>query len=277
MPPPRPLTTHLISPLRRPPQHAPHLKPRRAYHPSPTSALKPTSRTTYPLLRTHPSPRPHCQRRPHQKPYSTSPEPKHYTFEEVRDLSSNPSPKRIIIDVREPSELQQTGRIPGAYSMPLTSNPDAFYLSKEDFFDRFGFEKPSPSPTPSSFSETDSNPDTASRISSSPSPSPTSKSATSSSPFTQTLKDREAHAGLSSDGDASGVDSAAINKEAMGGGGNGEAEGEGVEEVIFYCKAGVRSRAAARMAREWEGVRVGEMRGGWVEWEGRGGEVERGR
>ena len=164
--------------------------------------------------------------------------------------------------------------------MPLTSNPDAFYLSKEDFFERFGFDKPSPSPTPSSFSETNSDPDTSSRIDSSAS-SPTSKTATSESPFTQTLKNREAHAGLNSEGDASGVDSAAINKEAMGGGGNREAsgregEGEGVEEVIFYCKAGVRSRAAARMAREWEGVGVGEMRGGWVEWEGRGGEVERG-
>ena len=42
----------------------------------------------------------------------------------------------------------------------------------------------------------------------------------------------------------------------------------GVEEVIFYCKAGVRSRAAAQMAREWKGVRVGEMRGGG--WSGRG-------
>ena len=103
--------------------------------------------------------------------------------------------------------------------------------------------------------------------------SPTSKSPTTSSPFTQTLKDREADAGLNSEGDASGVDSAAVNQEAMGGRGNGE--GEGVEEVIFYCKAGVRSRAAARMAREWQGVRVGEMRGGWMEWEGRGGEAER--
>ena len=85
------------------------------------------------------------------------------------------------------------------------------------------------------------------------------------------------------DPDPSGVDSAEVNREGgysgSGGGRGGEAgysgEGEGVEEVIFYCKAGVRSRAAARMAREWGGVRVGEMRGGWMEWEGRGGEVER--
>lgn len=49
-------------------------------------------------------------------------------------------------------------------------------------------------------------------------------------------------------------------------------EGRG---VVFYCKAGVRSRAAAALAREggWEGV--GEFPGSWLEWEGRGGEVER--
>ena len=87
------------------------------------------------------------------------------------------------------------------------------------------------------------------------------------------------------DPDPSGVDSAEVNREAGYSGSGGEegegeggrrgGEGDGVEEVIFYCKAGVRSRAAARMAREWEGVGVGEMRGGWMEWEGRGGEVER--
>lgn len=64
----------------------------------------------------------------------------------------------------------------------------------------------------------------------------------------------------------------------------GEGEGEGVikgaevEEVVFYCKAGVRSRAAARLAGGeggWSGVRVGEYAGSWDEWVGRGGEVER--
>ena len=163
--------------------------------------------------------------------------------------------------------------------MPLTSNPDAFYLSKEDFFDRFGFEKPEAPPSPKSYQfhestlDSDTGSDTAlGRDSRDSETSPTSKSATTTSPFTKTLKDREAGAGLNSEGDKEGVDSGVVNREAGSAGGR---EGEGVEEVIFYCKAGVRSRAAARMAREWEGVRVGEMRGGWMEWEGRGGEVER--
>lgn len=49
------------------------------------------------------------------------------------------------------------------------------------------------------------------------------------------------------------------------------------QEVVFYCKAGVRSRAAARLAREgrFGGPRVGEFPGSWGEWVARGGEVER--
>ncbi|OBT61086.1 hypothetical protein VE03_09473 [Pseudogymnoascus sp. 23342-1-I1] len=49
-------------------------------------------------------------------------------------------------------------------------------------------------------------------------------------------------------------------------------EGRG---VVFYCKAGVRSRAAAALAREAGWEPVGEFPGSWLEWEGRGGEVER--
>lgn len=46
---------------------------------------------------------------------------------------------------------------------------------------------------------------------------------------------------------------------------------EGARRVVFYCKAGVRSRAAAEMARQagWEGV--GEFPGSWVEWVEKGG------
>lgn len=48
---------------------------------------------------------------------------------------------------------------------------------------------------------------------------------------------------------------------------------------MFYCKAGVRSRAAAKLALQAAGGfggRVGEFPGSWGEWSGRGGEVERG-
>jgi rhodanese-related sulfurtransferase len=47
-------------------------------------------------------------------------------------------------------------------------------------------------------------------------------------------------------------------------------------EVVFYCKSGVRSRAAARLAAQagFGGSRA-EFPGSWMEWEARGGRVER--
>ena len=140
--------------------------------------------------------------------------------------------------------------------MPLTSNPDAFYLSEDEFFGRFGFERPRV------VAAGDGQGDAGRRV-------PT----TAESPFSPKQKEREAQAGLNSEeqgGSLGGHD------EVGGGGEKVEADGRsGVEEVVFYCKAGIRSRAAARMAREWKGVKVGDMKGGWMEWEGKGGSVQR--
>ena len=112
-----------------------------------------------------------------------------------------------IIDVREPGEVAQTGRIPGAVNVPVTSAPDSFHLSAEDFEDRFGFERPG--------------------------------------------------LGLGLPAEDAG-------------------EEQEQEQVLFYCKAGVRSRAAAALARDagWNAV-VGEYPGSWVDWVARGGKVER--
>lgn len=123
------------------------------------------------------------------------PRSKIYTYEDILSLTQSPSPNRILIDVREPSELTSTGRIPTSQNIPLQTHPDFAFLPPEEFEDRFGFPKPS-------------------------------------------------------------------------------AE----QEVVFYCKAGVRSRAAAKMARDagWGKERgVGEFPGSWVEWIGKGGRVER--
>jgi rhodanese-related sulfurtransferase len=145
----------------------------------------------------------------HFRPYSHVPKAsKIYFFEDVRLPSplpslhpsntnqvqahlSNPSTDRILIDTREPSELQATGTIPGSINIPITSKPDAFFISPEEFEDRMGFERP--------------------------------------------------------------------GKE---------------KEVVFYCKAGVRSRAAAELARQAGWERVGEYSGSWLDWEKRGGEKE---
>ncbi|KAI0844721.1 Rhodanese-like protein [Daldinia vernicosa] len=51
-------------------------------------------------------------------------------------------------------------------------------------------------------------------------------------------------------------------------------DGDG-EAVVFYCKAGVRSRAAAQIAREAGWKNVGEYPGSWLDWVQKGGKIER--
>ncbi|KAI5261400.1 hypothetical protein E4T47_09437 [Aureobasidium subglaciale] len=46
------------------------------------------------------------------------------------------------------------------------------------------------------------------------------------------------------------------------------------QELVFYCKAGVRSSAAAGLARQVGYQKVGEYRGSWLEWSKKGGRAE---
>ena len=57
---------------------------------------------------------------------------------------SSPSskPNMILIDVREPPELEATGIIPSALSIPIGSQTDAMFLTPDEFLTRFGFPKP---------------------------------------------------------------------------------------------------------------------------------------
>ncbi|KAF7560765.1 hypothetical protein G7046_g3389 [Stylonectria norvegica] len=97
-----------------------------------------------------------------------------------------------LIDVREPYELYDTGKIPGAINIPITSAVQSFHLSEEDFEDMHGFERPP--------------------------------------------------------------------KDA---------------ELLFYCKAGVRARAAAGLAKHAGWAHVGDYPGSWLDWEANGGPVEK--
>ena len=45
------------------------------------------------------------------------------------------------------------------------------------------------------------------------------------------------------------------------------------QEVVFYCKAGVRSKAAAQLAGRNGYTKVGEYPGSWMDWVKKGGEV----
>lgn len=47
-----------------------------------------------------------------------------------------------MVDVREPHELLDTGRIPGAINVPIDSAPQSFHVSEEDFYDAFGYDRP---------------------------------------------------------------------------------------------------------------------------------------
>ena len=95
-------------------------------------------------------------------------------------------------DVREPGELLQTGWIPGAVNIPITTSPDSFHISEDEFEDRFGYPRP--------------------------------------------------------------------GKES---------------ELVVYCKAGVRGRAAATLAKEAGWKNVGEYTGSWLDWAEKGGRVAR--
>ncbi|KAH8597250.1 Rhodanese-like domain-containing protein [Bisporella sp. PMI_857] len=126
--------------------------------------------------------------------YSVAPIPnpsKIYTFADVQSFISFPSPDRVLIDTREPHELKSTGTIPSSINIPVTTQPDAFFITEEEFEDRFGVERPT--------------------------------------------------------------------KET---------------EVVFYCRAGVRSKAAAELARQAGWQKVSEYSGSWLDWEKNGGQVE---
>lgn len=43
-------------------------------------------------------------------------------------------------------------------------------------------------------------------------------------------------------------------------------------EVVFYCKAGVRSSAAAQLAQQQGYHNVSEYRGSWLDWQAKGGQ-----
>lgn len=46
-------------------------------------------------------------------------------------------------------------------------------------------------------------------------------------------------------------------------------------KLVFYCKAGVRARAAAGLAAHAGWADVGDYPGSWLDWEKEGGPVEK--
>ncbi|SCU78225.1 LAMI_0A03884g1_1 [Lachancea mirantina] len=67
--------------------------------------------------------------------------PKIYNFEDVKQLVTKPVTGKKLIDVREPSELQQYA-MPTALNLPLKTAPGALSLDPEEFKELFHFDKP---------------------------------------------------------------------------------------------------------------------------------------
>lgn len=75
--------------------------------------------------------------------YNEDWEAKQITYDELKPKTLSPSPDTVIVDVREPEELQQ-GFIPTAHNLPLTHVlAGAFALDEATFEQKFGWKKPS--------------------------------------------------------------------------------------------------------------------------------------
>ncbi|XP_049298142.1 rhodanese domain-containing protein CG4456-like isoform X2 [Anopheles funestus] len=65
------------------------------------------------------------------------------TYEEVLDLPNHP--EKLLIDVRNPDELSETGKIPTSINIPLPQLEEGLNLTNEAFKAKFGRDKPGPS------------------------------------------------------------------------------------------------------------------------------------
>ncbi|KDR12490.1 thiosulfate sulfurtransferase/rhodanese-like domain-containing protein 3 [Zootermopsis nevadensis] len=71
----------------------------------------------------------------------TGPEVKDLSYEDIIELKQKN--EIILIDVREPSEIEETGKLPGSVHIPLGELKNALeVLSQADFLKKYGTEKP---------------------------------------------------------------------------------------------------------------------------------------
>ncbi|CCE63891.1 hypothetical protein TPHA_0G00550 [Tetrapisispora phaffii CBS 4417] len=67
-----------------------------------------------------------------------------YSFHDVKGIvlgKDKLESNKALVDVREPHELNES-RIPGAINIPWNSSPEAMSLSKDQFYNKFKFDKP---------------------------------------------------------------------------------------------------------------------------------------
>ncbi|XP_055385787.1 rhodanese domain-containing protein CG4456-like isoform X3 [Condylostylus longicornis] len=82
---------------------------------------------------------------PQVKSYCSEPNPPEIVIAYYDEIKSLPDhPEKLLIDVREPEELKETGKIPTSINIPLAEVQDALsVLDVKTFKDLYGIEKPS--------------------------------------------------------------------------------------------------------------------------------------
>ncbi|CAL9737367.1 thiosulfate sulfurtransferase Rdl2p, mitochondrial [Monosporozyma servazzii] len=65
-----------------------------------------------------------------------------YKFEDIKQLVETPDKKKLLIDVREPTEIDEY-KLPNSINIPLKTAPGALGLNAEEFREVFHFKKPS--------------------------------------------------------------------------------------------------------------------------------------
>lgn len=64
-------------------------------------------------------------------------------MDQIEKALSDPSKSEIIlIDVREPHEVESSGLIPTANCLPANTQLSGLFLDADEFRERYGFEKP---------------------------------------------------------------------------------------------------------------------------------------
>ncbi|EDX14154.1 rhodanese domain-containing protein CG4456 [Drosophila simulans] len=77
-----------------------------------------------------------------QRFYSQAPQIGIVDYDVVKKLPSEP--QKLLIDVREPEELKETGQIPASINIPLGVVSQELAASEQLFKSKYGREKPKP-------------------------------------------------------------------------------------------------------------------------------------
>ncbi|KAM3463996.1 hypothetical protein MY5147_004590 [Beauveria neobassiana] len=66
-----------------------------------------------------------------------------WTFADIqKQLDTNEDKNVVFVDVREPAELRETGKIPGAINIPVTTAVQSLHVPEQEFEEMYGYERP---------------------------------------------------------------------------------------------------------------------------------------